>query len=225
MERYRNNPWIEMGNHSFTHAGFKYRKFYSDPNGVLDDFEKNRNFLKLDTMMARLPGRNIWRLGGLEKGRGSGAEAADLLAEHGYRIYGWDLEWRHDRKGYPLQNAKEIYSSIKRYIKENRTFTSKHLVLLMHDEMFIRRQSIKELTRLIELLRSDYRCALKALSTYPNIDAQKLKNRGGFMSNSPKSATVIGDFCFGKVPFQLNKYSAAKIAIPQRGSLGITLLF
>ena len=87
---YENNSYIELGNHSFSHAHDSYALFYSKPELAYLDFLYNAEILKLKNKIARLPGRNMWRL----KNKSiddvkSGAKAADLLFSNGYRVFGW----------------------------------------------------------------------------------------------------------------------------------------
>jgi len=156
LELYRQNPYIEMGNHSFSHANLHYKKYYSNPESVLKDFIKSMESLKLEDKIARFPGRNMWRINGRSKNDvDSGIEAADLLAANGFQLYGWDLEWRHDPKtGNPVQSVKELFSEIESRRQRKRTFMPNHLVLLCHDEMFRKPYEETELKQLIELLKS-----------------------------------------------------------------------
>jgi hypothetical protein len=59
---YENNPYIEIGNHSFTHAHDHYKRFYLKPSAVVADFQKCQTDLQIPTDYARLPGRNQWRI-------------------------------------------------------------------------------------------------------------------------------------------------------------------
>ncbi|MEF9478590.1 polysaccharide deacetylase family protein [Chryseobacterium sp. 1B4] len=58
----KQNPLIELANHSFTHAHNKYTDFYKNANAVVHDFDIAKDSLKLTDKIARTPGRNIWRL-------------------------------------------------------------------------------------------------------------------------------------------------------------------
>jgi len=40
-QKYEANPFIEIGNHSYSHAHGHYKKFYSRPDSVIADFFKN----------------------------------------------------------------------------------------------------------------------------------------------------------------------------------------
>lgn len=82
---YETNPWIEVGNHSYTHAAEGYHAFYDLPELLLQDFLRCQKALHLQTQLARLPGRNMWRI----KGRHSddvksGSACADKLFAAGF---------------------------------------------------------------------------------------------------------------------------------------------
>ena len=144
-----------MGNHSFSHAHDDYRAYYNNSDAVLQDFLKNEKTLNLPNKLARLPGRNMWRL----KDRHvddvkSGSLAADTLFTNGFKVFGWDLEWCHDPKsGVPIQTVEDMINLIEKYFAEKRTVTENHLVILCHDEMFRKSWEESELKQLIDKLR------------------------------------------------------------------------
>ena len=155
LHLYETNPWIEVGNHSFSHAHDDYRSYYNNPDAVLQDFLNNEKTLHIPNKLARLPGRNMWRL----KDRHvddvkSGSQAADTLFTNGFKIFGWDLEWSHDPKsGVPIQTVEDMINLIEKYFSEKRTVTENHLVILCHDEMFRKSWEESELKQLIDKLR------------------------------------------------------------------------
>ena len=166
---YENNPYIEIGNHSYSHAHNEYGLFYKDPQSVYQDFLKNEQFLKLKSKLVRLPGRNMWRIGGKKiNDVTSGATAADLLAENGYSVIGWDIEWQHDAyTGAPIQTVGDIFHQIETLIKDRKTVTENHLIILCHDEMFRKKWEETELKQLIERLRSAGGYEFNHISEYP----------------------------------------------------------
>jgi peptidoglycan/xylan/chitin deacetylase (PgdA/CDA1 family) len=168
LQLYETNPWIEVGNHSFSHAHDDYRAYYANPKGVVQDFQKNEKALAIPTKVARLPGRNMWRLAGIKHDDvKSGSEAADLLFTGGYRVFGWDLEWQHDLKtGAPVQTVEDMLHLIELHAAKNRSVKPGHVVVLCHDEMFRKAWEETELKQLIEKLRAkSFRFA--HLSEYP----------------------------------------------------------
>ena len=62
--------------------------FYKNPESAYQDFVKNENVLHMKTKLVRLPGRNMWRIGGRTiNDETSGAAVADLLAKNGYSSF------------------------------------------------------------------------------------------------------------------------------------------
>jgi len=62
LHLYETNSWVEIGNHSFSHAHDDYCAYYNNPDTVFQHFLKNEKTLHLANKLARLPGRNMWRL-------------------------------------------------------------------------------------------------------------------------------------------------------------------
>ncbi len=166
---YEQNPFVESYNHSFTHAHNKYKAFYSNPQQVLADITKNETSLGLRFKTVRMPGRNMWRIGDRKKDDGvSGKTAADTLAAHGYKLYGWDLEWQHnDKDGTPIQSVDQIAKEIETRLAGNTTFTKGHIVLLLHDEMFQKAWEKSELKQLIDRLRTNEQYVFEHIRFYP----------------------------------------------------------
>ena len=166
FKRYKNNPYVIMGNHSFTHANLHYKRFYQNPKGVERDFLKNEQFLKIKSKLARFPGRNVWAVGNIYRGGVNELKAARILHENdGYNIFGWDYEIK--RSGaVTLQDAMTNYKNIKRLLREGKTFRPNQIVVLMHDQMFTNRDSQEILGELILLLQNDPEVKLKLLSEY-----------------------------------------------------------
>ena len=166
---YLNNPLIEIGNHSFSHAHNQYEKFYENPQNVLQDFEKCQDELKIPNKYARQPGRNQWRLKdtAINDVR-SGSQSADLLYKNGFKVFGWDIEWQHDGKtGVPIQTVDDMVEIIEKKLTEKKTVHSGHLILLSHDEMFRNGWEESELKQLIEKLKAKGNYHLEHLSKYP----------------------------------------------------------
>lgn len=169
LELYRENEYIEIGNHSYSHANNHYQLYYSNPAGVLKDFIRNMNTLKLTNKIGRLPGRNMWRVNGRSRNDiSSGIEAADLLSKNGFALFGWDLEWMHDsHTAEPIGTAEDIFKEIEERLSDDRVFTNSHIVLLCHDEMFQHTYEESELKKLIDLLNSKSDYKLSHLKDYP----------------------------------------------------------
>ena len=169
FELYTKNPYIEIGNHSYSHAHDSYSLFYSKPELAYDDFLYNADILKLKNKLARLPGRNMWRL----KNRSiddvkSGSKTADLLYSKGYTVFGWDLEWRHDRiTAGPVQTVEDMVYLIDTMFAKKKTVTENHIVILCHDEMFMTSWEESKLKELIEKLIASGNFRFEHLSNYP----------------------------------------------------------
>src|SRR5690606_25300561 len=138
FQRYMDNPLVACYNHSYSHAGNRFDAFYSNPDLAVADFEKCEQDLGLSEKIARLPGRNIWLFDEVRRvDLASGTQAADLLAVNGFRIYGWDVEWRiNGLTGEPVQTVDEVYTRINNRLGNKSTLIPNNLVLLMHDDMF-----------------------------------------------------------------------------------------
>jgi peptidoglycan/xylan/chitin deacetylase (PgdA/CDA1 family) len=167
---YEQNPFVEAYNHSFTHANGKYELFYSKPENVLKDIQKNEQLLNLHYKVVRLPGRNIWRIGSRASDDiKSSSAAADLLAKTGYKLYGWDIEWQHNAKnGTPIQSVDEMTKEIESRIENGSTFTKDHIVVLIHDQMFQKKWEESELKQLIDKLRMHENYIFEHIRFYPD---------------------------------------------------------
>lgn len=167
---YENNPYIEVYNHSYTHALGKYKKFYSRPLNVLNDINTNEDTLHLRYKIVRLPGRNIWRTADRNKNfyDTSGNAAANLLAENGYKLYGWDTEWEHNAKtGRPIQSVKTMVHEVETRLQKGTTFVPGNIVVLLHDEMFQKDFERAELKEFIDSLRLHNNYEFEHIRFYP----------------------------------------------------------
>jgi peptidoglycan/xylan/chitin deacetylase (PgdA/CDA1 family) len=167
---YEQNPFVEAYNHSFSHANGKYELYYSNPQNVLSDIQRNEQLLNLRYKIVRLPGRNMWRIGGRKKDDEiSGSAAADLLAKNGYKLYGWDIEWQHNSKdGTPIQSVDEMAKEIETRLESGTTFTKDHIVVLIHDEMFQKKWEESELKQLLDRLRVHENYIFEHIRFYPD---------------------------------------------------------
>ncbi|WP_237249331.1 polysaccharide deacetylase family protein [Sphingobacterium faecale] len=157
LARYESNPLIACYNHSYTHAHNRYTYFYSNPNTAFDDFEKNENDLSLKHKIVRLPGRNIWIYDDVRKiDLQSGSSTADLLFENGYKVYGWDVEWRiNSLTGVPVQALETVFGKMKSFLNYKSSMTPNNVVLLMHDDMFQTKKGQELLGQLIDNLKKE----------------------------------------------------------------------
>ncbi len=168
FKAYKNNPYVLLGNHSFTHANFRYKKFYQNPAKVEQDFLKNEKFLGIYSKVARLPGRNVWALDNILKGEKDALNSAKLLAtKDNYKFFGWDYELHYNPKTKEsTKSAIEHYKKIKSILKNRQTFAKDQIVILMHDQMFTNKKSQQMLGELILLLENDPECKLKLINEF-----------------------------------------------------------
>lgn len=131
LELLRKEPLIELANHSFTHANNKYTDYYKNADAVVYDFNIAKDSLKLYDKIARTPGRNIWRLNNINvTDLKSSNEAADKLKNAGYKLVGWDLEWKPTHKMALKGNHEAMLEKIDSIFLNDLEKTSKHLVFI-----------------------------------------------------------------------------------------------
>lgn len=162
---------IEIANHSYSHANNKYSKFYRNPEVVVQDFKILRDSLKLLNPIARTPGRNIWRINGVTATDiKSSTKAADELQSAGFKLVGWDLEWRATADMKLKNNHAEMIKKIDSIFYNDLEKTPRHLVLLTHDQYLDDEVSVKELDLFIQKLQESQRFVFKKISEYPKIN-------------------------------------------------------
>lgn len=169
LDAYRANPLVEIANHSYTHAGSKYKAFYSNPTQVVEDMRRNEDTLQLTNKILRLPGRNVWRLQDKQRNDLNDAgPAADSLARLGYNIFGWDIEWQYDttKKAYP--SAECMIDKIASQACHPATFTPGHIIILCHDWMLVNEDALTQLQLFIEGVRAR-NWQFRHLNEYPLI--------------------------------------------------------
>lgn len=153
MKSAHNNSYVEVANHSSSHAKNEYAKYYSKPESVVEGFEKAGGTLGIKRKLARLPGRNTWRVGEIIASDLGSGQAADMLKKKGYKIFGWDSEWKMEN-GRAIESPEDMLNKVKTVFERGGTRRENKQVILMHDTMF--RQSIggrEKLSRFIDLLR------------------------------------------------------------------------
>ncbi|WP_162915517.1 polysaccharide deacetylase family protein [Paraflavitalea soli] len=164
----RNNPWIEPGNHSYSHANNRYFKYYQDPQQVVHDFQLNADSLQFTGKLARLPGRNAWRINNRKREDLEDCKAvADSLAAAGYSLFGWDIEWNYSSSTNQLEPAEDLLFRIGQVLKFHRSFMPRHIVILCHDPAMSSSFSITTLQHFIQQARTQYPYRFRFLSQYP----------------------------------------------------------
>ncbi|WP_312900790.1 polysaccharide deacetylase family protein [Chryseobacterium taichungense] len=171
LQLLRNDKLVELANHSFTHAHNKYTDFYKDPIGVIHDFDTAKDSLKLYDKIARTPGRNIWRLNNITvTDLKSSTEAANNLKKAGYKVIGWDLEWKPTTKMALKGDHEAMLKKIDSIFFNDLEKTSRHLVFLTHDQYLTDADSVNELDLFIEKLQKSNRFVFRKISEYPGIN-------------------------------------------------------
>lgn len=171
LESLRKDRLVELANHSHTHAHNKYTDFYRNPALVLHDFDTAKDSLKLKNKIARTPGRNIWRLNNITSTDiKTSNEAANSLKNAGYKIVGWDLEWKPTNKMALKGNHHEMLKKVDSIFFNDLEKTSRHLVFLTHDQYLTDAESINELDLFIEKLQKTNRFVFRKISEYPRIN-------------------------------------------------------
>lgn len=167
----KDNPLIELANHSFTHAHNKYTGFYKSADAVVRDFNIAKDSLKLHDKIARTPGRNIWRLNNINvTDIKSSTAAADGLKRAGYKVIGWDLEWRPTHKMTLKGSHEAMLKKVDSIFLNDLEKTSRHLVFLTHDQYLRDTDSINELDLFIEKLQKSNKFVFRKISQYPKIN-------------------------------------------------------
>lgn len=167
----KQNPLIELANHSFSHAHNKYTDFYKNADAVVHDFDIAKDSLKLTDKIARTPGRNIWRLNNINvTDIKSSTVAADGLKKAGYKVIGWDLEWRPSQKMTLKGSHEAMIKKVDSIFLNDLEKTSRHLVFLTHDQYLRDADSINELDMFIEKLQKSNRFVFRKISQYPKIN-------------------------------------------------------
>jgi peptidoglycan-N-acetylglucosamine deacetylase len=171
LQLLRQDPLVELANHSFTHANNKYSDFYKNADAVVHDFDTAEDSLKLYDKIARTPGRNIWRLNNVNvTDLKSSTNAADQLQKAGYKLVGWDLEWKPTNKMVLKGKHEEMLKKVDSIFFNDLEKTSRHLVFLTHDQYLTDADSINELDLFIEKLQKSNRFVFKKISEYPKIN-------------------------------------------------------
>ena len=154
---------IELCNHSFSHAHSHYESYYTQPDSVVADFKRTADSLDLTNNIGRTPGRNIWRIDTLRfTDLKKSTDAADSLQKAGFTLMGWDLEWHFNHKTMCVETTAEgMIAQIDSVFKHNRTKRKGNLVLLAHDQAYVKSEDSFQLRQFFQLLKkSDYELSL-----------------------------------------------------------------
>lgn len=167
------SDYVELANHSYTHAGLRYQKFYTNPDEVVKDFERCEDSLKLNNKIVRTPGRNIWRTANITSTDiKKSADAADSLHQYGFTAVGWDLEWHYNNK-LELEATDDIMlQQVDSLFANNKTKTPDHLVLLAHDQVYADATDSTSLHLFIQKLKNKDEYDFEVISRYPELKGE-----------------------------------------------------
>lgn len=171
LEMLQADSAIELCNHSFSHARNKYTSYYESPETVISDFNQSKTLLGFTNNVARMPGRNAWRIDSIEHTDIYESKAAiDSLHKAGYAIMGWDIEWTFDHKTLaPDADTALLLRRIYNMLEAGKTKTRGHLVLLAHDQAYQKDEYVELLRYVIRELKNNPEYELLLASKYPGV--------------------------------------------------------
>ena len=171
LKDYMKNPYIDVCNHSYTHANNEYDKFYRKSDSATADIVRNEAELGLTLKTVRLPGRQLWMMPtrDLNMKVSSAQKTAEALKAQGFKIIGWDIEWA-GKGSVPKETPQDMVAKIDNLFKQDMTFSRNHLVVLAHDPMFQKEEGQKQLLELVQLLK-DKKYVLENIRHYPEKDS------------------------------------------------------
>lgn len=170
-EKLKNTPGIELCNHSFSHAGNRYSRFYKDPPNVVADFNRSNDSLHFNNPVARMPGRNAWRIGAIQHTDVRESKTAiDSVFKAGFKVMGWDVEWGFDHQTFvPDADTALIFRRMENLLRDSATKTPGHLVLLAHDQAFRSEEDVILLKAFLASLKKNPDYELVLASHYPGV--------------------------------------------------------
>ncbi len=175
FEKLKADSAIELCNHSYTHARGRYSSFYKNPGTVLHDFDRSKTALNFTNNVARMPGRNAWRIDPVSYTDVTASKAAiDAVGDAGYAVMGWDIEWRFDHSSFRVDADTELLlRQIANLLDAEKTKTPGHLVLLAHDQAFQQEEDVEKLRYVLQQLKNHPDYELMAASKYPGVINKK----------------------------------------------------
>lgn len=167
LDAMKHSPYIEVLNHSYSHAYGKYQSFYSQPQSAAEDIIGNEDKLGLLTKIVRMPGRDIWATDSIKHGwKQSGGKTAQILFDKGFKIYGWDMEWEHFGNTLPKHTPAQLVQIIDDMFKFKTSHIPNHVVFLGHDEMLAKEKGRQDLRLIIDMLK-ERGYIFEFISNYP----------------------------------------------------------
>jgi hypothetical protein len=87
----------------------------------------------------------------------------------GWDVIGWDMEWRFNKYGKPVQSPEAIALLVDSLFEHNQTKTKNHLVILMHDHMFGAAADSLKLATMVGLLKKRKHYRFDKITQYPGL--------------------------------------------------------
>jgi peptidoglycan/xylan/chitin deacetylase (PgdA/CDA1 family) len=164
-----NGSLFALSNHSYTHASNNYMHFYQYPDSAVLDFLKAKSVLQTTNNITRLPGNNAWNLNGIKRASALVLPLVNKLDSIGFNIIGWDLQWRFNKMGRPIQSPAHLAVIVDSLFEHHQTVTNNQLVILMHDHMFRAPADSLKLEKFIQLLKQKGQYRFRKLTQYPGL--------------------------------------------------------
>jgi peptidoglycan/xylan/chitin deacetylase (PgdA/CDA1 family) len=169
-EQIKSNPSLfSLSNHSYSHAAGKYRWFYQHPDSATLDFLKGKEVLAPTNNLVRFPGNNAWDTKDAKKASWLVKPLAHRMDSLGWDVIGWDMEWRFNKYGKPVQSPEAIALLVDSLFEHNQTKTKNHLVILMHDHMFAASADSIKLEKMVGLLKQRKHYRFDKITQYPGL--------------------------------------------------------
>ena len=164
-----NENLFSISNHSYSHASGKYLWFYQHPEEATLDFLKGKAILAPNNNLVRFPGNNAWDTREAKKASWLAKPLAHKMDSLGWNVIGWDMEWRFNKHGKPIQSPENIALLVDSLFTNNQTKTKNHLVILMHDHMFMAAADSIKLEKMIVLLKQRPHYQFAKITQYPGL--------------------------------------------------------
>jgi len=174
FKRIASNPNLFLiSNHSYSHAFYgDYINYYHQSDSSLADFLKAGKILQTNNNIARLPGNNAWNTSVIKRASGLVRPLVKKMDSVGFNVVGWDMEWRFNSSGRPIDAPEKMAAFADSLLLHNRTKTKNHLVILMHDHEFRASVDSAKLSKMIGLLKRHPNYQFRKLNTYPGLKKQ-----------------------------------------------------
>ena len=177
IDSIRNNyPEFLIANHSYTHANYNhYKSYYSNTDSALRDINKAQASMHIPLKIVRTPGNDSWAINGRVISPGLTRKLSHALDSSGYKVVGWDVEWRFKNHGgsIPVESAETMVKEVEEMFNSKSNFTHNHVVILAHDRMFQKPQYTDSLNKFIAMLQKDPRNVFETIDHYPGIQNNK----------------------------------------------------